>query len=128
VVGQNPPAGTLVNQGATVTISVSPGGSTVPNVVNQQLAVAEGQLANQGFTDIVVLHVSNPGLSNGTVVNQSPPAGQTVPTSTQITLTVVQNQAPPTPTPTHSTPTPSPSATPSPTTGSGNGNGASKSH
>jgi serine/threonine-protein kinase len=128
VVGQNPSAGTVVNQGATVTISVSPGGSTVPNVVNQQLAVAEGQLANEGFTDIVVLHVSNPGLSNGTVVNQSPSAGQTVPTSTQITLTVVQNQAPPTPTPTHSTPTPSPSATPSPSTGSGNGNGASKSH
>jgi eukaryotic-like serine/threonine-protein kinase len=130
VVGQNPAAGTLVNQGATVTISVSPGGSTVPNVVNQQLAVAEGQLANEGFTDIVVFHVSNPGLQNGIVVNQSPSAGQTVPTSTQITLTVVQNQSTPTPTPTQSTPTPSPSATPSPTTnGTGNnGNGAGKSH
>jgi eukaryotic-like serine/threonine-protein kinase len=115
VVGQNPAAGTMAAQGATVTLSVSPGGSTIPAVVNEQLDIAVGQLQNAGFSDIVTVHVSNPALQNGIVVNQSPAAGQNVPATTQITLTVVQNpqQSPP-PTPSQS-PTPTPSPTPSPT-------------
>jgi eukaryotic-like serine/threonine-protein kinase len=114
VVQQNPPAGTMVPKGATVTISVSPGGSQIPNVVNQQLAIAEGQLANAGFNNISVQDVSDPGLANGIVTGQSPQAGNTVPTSTLITLSVVKNQPTPTPTPTTPTPTPSTSS-PTPT-------------
>jgi serine/threonine-protein kinase len=109
VVGQNPAGGTLVNKGATVTLSVSPGGSQVPNVVGQQVAVAQGQLANAGFTNVQVNEVSSPGVPDGTVTQQSPTAGQVVPTSTAIVLDVVKNQ--PTPTPTPTTPSPTPTST-----------------
>ena len=61
----------------------------------------------------MVTHITNPGLQNGIVVNQNPSANQAVPTSTQITLTVVQNPQPPTPTPSQSaTPTASPTVSP----------------
>ena len=53
---------------------------------------------------------------NGTVVLQNPKAGQRVPASTQITLSVVQNAASPSPTPTSPSPTPSPTSSPTPGT------------
>ncbi|HUZ37371.1 MAG TPA: Stk1 family PASTA domain-containing Ser/Thr kinase [Streptosporangiaceae bacterium] len=111
VVRQNPPAGTAVTQGSTVTLYVSPGGSKIPDVVNEQVALAEGQLANAGFTNIRINYVTSPGLADGIVTQQSPAAGQTVPGSTQITLDVVKNA--PTPSP---TPTPTPTSTATPTT------------
>jgi eukaryotic-like serine/threonine-protein kinase len=112
VVRQNPDAGTLVNKGATVTIFVSPGGAQVPNVINQQVDAAEAALRAQGFNNIQINEVSSPGLPDGTVVNQSPQGGSTVPTDTAIILSVVKNQPTPTPTPTSPTPTPTPTATP----------------
>jgi serine/threonine-protein kinase len=116
VVQQNPAPNTMVIKGSTVTISVSPGGSQIPNVVNQQLAIAEGNLANAGFTNVRTQNVTDPGLANGIVTQQSPPAGGNFPTSTLITLTVVNNPPPPTPTPTPTTPTPTtPTPTPTPT-------------
>jgi eukaryotic-like serine/threonine-protein kinase len=111
VVGQNPVAGTMVNKGATITLSVSPGGSQIPNVVGQQVAIAEGQLANAGFANIQVDEVSSPGVQNGIVTQQSPTAGQIVPGSTTIILDVVKNQPTPTPTPTPTSPSPTPTAT-----------------
>ena len=113
VVRQDPPAGTNAKVGSTVTIFVPPNGNVVPNVVGQNYQVALGNLNNAGFTNIQVVHVSNPQLSNGTVVLQDPKAGQRVPAGTQITLSVVQNAATPSPTPT--TPSPTPTPTPSPT-------------
>jgi len=75
------------------------------------LQVALGKLGNAGFSNIAnPIYVSNPQLSNGTVVAQTPHAGQRVPADTQITLTVVKNA--PTPSP---TPTPTPTGTPTPT-------------
>ena len=109
VVGQSPAPNTLVNKGATVTLSVSPGGSQVPNVVGEQVAIAQGQLANAGFTNVQVNEVSSPGVQDGVVTGQNPTAGQLVPTSTTIILQVVKNQ--PTPTPTTPTPTPTPTST-----------------
>ena len=109
VVRQNPQAGTLAAHGSTVTIFVSPGGAQVPNVINQQVDAARAELASQGFNNIQIDEVSSPGLPDGTVVQQSPQAGTTVPTSTTIILNVVKNQPTPTPTP---TPTASPTATP----------------
>jgi len=109
VVGQSPAPNTLVNKGATVTLSVSPGGSQVPNVVGEQVAIAQGQLANAGFTNVQVSEVSSPGVQDGVVTGQNPTAGQLVPTSTTIILQVVKNQ--PTPTPTPTTPTPTPTST-----------------
>jgi serine/threonine-protein kinase len=111
VVGQNPPGGTMVNKGATITLSVSPGGSQIPNVVGQQVAVAEGQLANAGFQNVQVNEVSSPGVQDGIVTGQNPTAGQLVPTSTTIILQVVKNQPTPTPTPTSPSPTPTATST-----------------
>jgi serine/threonine-protein kinase len=111
VVGQNPAGGTLVSKGATITLSVSPGGSQVPNVVGEQVAIAQGQLANAGFANIQVNEVSSPGVQDGIVTQQSPTAGQLVPGSTTIILDVVKNQPTPTPSPTQTTPTPTPTAT-----------------
>ena len=109
VVRQDPSPGTKAKFGSTVTIFVSPGGSLVPAVVGDNYQVALGKLGNAGFTNIAnPIYVSNPQLSNGTVVAQSPHANQRVSTNTQITLTVVKNRASPTPTP---TPTPTPSQT-----------------
>ncbi|HKA97178.1 MAG TPA: Stk1 family PASTA domain-containing Ser/Thr kinase [Streptosporangiaceae bacterium] len=121
VVRQNPTGGTSVNKGATVTLFISPSGAQVPDVVNEQVAIAQGQLANAGFTHVQIQEVSSPGLDDGIVTQQNPTAGQTVPTSTVITLTVVKNE--PTPTPTTSSPSPSPSPSVSSSTPSGNGGG-----
>jgi serine/threonine-protein kinase len=117
VVRQNPQAGTLAAHGATVTIFVSPGGAQVPNVINQQVDSARAELASQGFNNVQIDEVSSPGLPDGTVVQQSPQAGTTVPTSTTIILNVVKNQPTPTPTPSTPTPTPSPTATSTATSG-----------
>jgi serine/threonine-protein kinase len=114
VVRQEPPPGSSAKFGSTVTIFVSPGGSLVPAVVGDNYQVALGKLSNAGFSNINVVNVTNPQLSNGTVVAQNPHAGQRVAPSTQITLTVVKNQASPSPSqsPT-ATSTPAPSTTPS---------------
>ena len=117
VVRQNPQPGTLAAHGATVTIFVSPGGAQVPNVINQQVDSARAELASQGFNNVQVDEVSSPGLPDGTVVQQSPQAGTTIPTSTTIILNVVKNQPTPTPTPSTPTPTPSPTATATATSG-----------
>jgi len=41
VVRQDPAANTSVSKGATITLFISPNGSQVPDVVNQQVAIAE---------------------------------------------------------------------------------------
>jgi len=115
VVKQDPTAGTKAKFGSTVTIFVPPNGNIVPNVVGQDYQVALGNLNNAGFTNINVVHVSNPNLANGTVVLQNPKAGDRVPPSTQVTLSVVQNAATPSPTPSTVSPTPTLTPTPSPT-------------
>jgi len=117
VVKQDPTGNSRAKYGSTVTIFVAPSGSLVPNVVGQNYQVALGNLSNAGFTNVTVAYVTNPGVANGTVVNQNPHAGQREPTSTQITLTVVKNAPSPSPTPTSASPTPTP--TPTPTGGGG---------
>jgi serine/threonine-protein kinase len=115
VVRQDPSPGTSVKFGSSVTIFISPGGSLVPAVVGDNYQVALGKLGNAGFSNIAnPIYVSNPQLSNGTVVAQSPHAGNRVPANTQITLTVVKNAPTPSPTPSPTpTPTPTPSTSPS---------------
>jgi eukaryotic-like serine/threonine-protein kinase len=116
VVRQDPSPGSSAKFGSTVTIFVSPGGSLVPAVVGDNYQVALGKMGNAGFSNINVVYVANPQLSNGTVVQQNPHAGQRVSASSQITLTVVKNKATPSPTP---SPTPTATPTSSPTPGPG---------
>jgi serine/threonine-protein kinase len=115
VVKQDPTSGTKAKFGSLVTIFVPPNGNLVPDVINENYQVAIGQLNNAGFTNIQVINVSNPQLANGTVVLQNPKAGQRVPGSTQITLSVVKNAPTPSPTPTTPSPTPSPTVSPTAT-------------
>jgi serine/threonine-protein kinase len=115
VVKQDPSPGTKAKFGSTVTIFVPPNGSLVPDVIDENYQVAIGRLNNAGFTNIQVINVSNPQLANGTVVLQNPKAGQRVPASTQITLSVVKNAPTPSPTPTTPSPTPSPTVSPTAT-------------
>jgi serine/threonine-protein kinase len=116
VVRQDPSPGSSAKFGSTVTIFVSPGGSLVPAVVGDDYQVALGKMGNAGLSNIHVVYVANPQLNNGTVVQQNPHAGQRVPASTQITLTVVKNKATPSPTPSP-TPTASPTSSPTPSPG-----------
>jgi eukaryotic-like serine/threonine-protein kinase len=113
VVKQSPDAGKSVKVGTLVTIYISQGGTAVPAVVGDNYQVAIGKLSNAGLTNISEVFVQNPQLANGTVVQQSPRAGDHVSPGHKITLTVVKNAATPSPTPTTPTPTPS-SPTPSP--------------
>jgi serine/threonine-protein kinase len=115
VVRQDPGGGTTALFGSTVTIFVSPGGQPVPDVTGMNYQLAEGKLNNAGFQNIQIVHVTDTGVPDGTVVNQRPHATRVVSPNTTITLFVVQNPTPtPTPTPTPSgTPTPTPSTTPS---------------
>jgi serine/threonine-protein kinase len=115
VVKENPVANTVVPYGSTVTIYVSPGGQSVPDVVGDNIELAKGSLQNAGFGNIRVVNVTDPGVPDGTVVNQRPHKDHVVPPATLITLFVVQNPASPTPTPPSPTPTPTPTPTPSTT-------------
>jgi serine/threonine-protein kinase len=126
VVRQNPSAGASVSKGATITLTISPSGAQVPDVVNQQVAIAQGQLANSGFTHVRIQEVSSPGLADGIVTQQDPTAGQVVPTSTVITLFVVKNEPTPSPTTSPPSPSPSPTDTTTPPSGGNGGNGGTQ--
>ncbi len=107
VVKQDPTAGTkAASSAARSRSSCRPAGTSCRTSINENYQVALGQLNNAGFTNIQRVTVTNPQLANGTVVLQNPKAGQRVPASTQITLSVVQNAASPSPTPTTPSPTP----------------------
>ncbi len=113
VVGQNPAPGTQVTKGSTVTIMVSPGGSKVPNVIGENVNLAQGQLQNAGF-QVNIVYKQVTGVTDGTVLNQSPHSNGTYyPSGTVVTITVAQAASPTaTPAPTASnTPTPTPSGT-----------------
>jgi serine/threonine-protein kinase len=108
VVSQNPPAGTLLLPGSTVTIYVSGGGAQVPTVTNYPWATAQQMLQNAGFVVKVVTSAGPPGSLPGIVYSQSPAGGTTQPTGSTVTIYVQ-----PTASPTIS-PTPTATATPSP--------------
>jgi eukaryotic-like serine/threonine-protein kinase len=112
VLGSQPPEGTLVDVGSTVTLVVSTGEVEVPDVVNMTQANAEATLRDNGFNPVAV-PVAGTG-TPGTVISQSPTAGSLARLGSTVTINVVQ-QPTPTPTTTPPTPTPTPtSATPSP--------------
>jgi beta-lactam-binding protein with PASTA domain/tRNA A-37 threonylcarbamoyl transferase component Bud32 len=111
VIDQSPAGNTLAKPGITVTITVSGGGISVPNVIGQSLQTAEGTLRADNLSYRVNFVPAQPGTTPGTVVDQSPAPPKTVPPGTQITLTVAQEQTPTptaTPTPTDTSPSPTP--------------------
>src|ERR1039457_3206685 len=103
VIRQSPPGSTLAKPGTKVRIVISGGGVPVPDVIGQQLQVAEGTLTAAGLSFVIHTDTAGPHVP-GTVVRQSPGPGRNVPAGSQVTLTVAQQvTTPPTPTP---TPTP----------------------
>jgi eukaryotic-like serine/threonine-protein kinase len=101
VIGQSPDAGTTVDRGSTVDITVSMGSSpspspspspsviAVPGVISMNQDQAQTRLENEGFV-VVVLPASDSGQAAGTVVDQDPsPDTQAAPGST-VTIYVQQ--------------------------------------
>jgi eukaryotic-like serine/threonine-protein kinase len=125
----DPPSGTQVKQGSTVTLFVSGGGTQVPSVIGDPKATAESILSNAGFQVKVVTTAGPTGSAPGTVFQQQPSNGTTAASGSTVTIfvaaatqpTSVPTSASPTPT-APSTPTPTPSAT-SPGGGGGNSGG-----
>jgi len=110
VIETSPAAGQDVPEGTRVTVFYSDGPEQIPNVVGLKRGAAEQTLRNAGFVPDVV-ESSSTTRTKGTVIQQSPKAGQTDSAGSTVTI-VVSSFEPPSPTPSP-TPTPSPSATPS---------------
>ena len=110
----NPPPGTQVKQGSTVTLFVSGGGTQVPSVIGDPKATAESILSSAGFQVKVVTVAGPAGSTPGTVFNQQPTNGTTAAAGSTVTIFVAAATQPTTP-PTSASPTPTAPATPTPT-------------
>ena len=92
VINSNPPEGSEVEKGSTVTLYVSRGQSSVPNVVGKSVSDAKSTLKDAGFD----VDVSGP--DNGKVTDQDPGAGEDLSPGETVEIT---SEAPePTSTPT----------------------------
>jgi beta-lactam-binding protein with PASTA domain len=115
VLAQFPKAGTTVDRGVEVNLTISNGKTGVPDVLGMSQAEAEANLANAGFKYVVQETEAQDRV--GLVVGMNPKAGTNAKAGTTVTITVVKAAQPiPTPTPTPKpTPTPTPKPTPTPT-------------
>ena len=86
VINSNPPGGTEVDRGSTVTLLVSQGQATVPNLVGMDVDDAEQALEDAGLKASTTEEPSPQ--PEGIVTAQSVPQGQQRPRGTTIELTV----------------------------------------
>jgi serine/threonine-protein kinase len=93
VLAQDPSAGAQVDAGSAVNITVSSGQVSVPNVVGATEAQARSDLAQAGF-DTQVIMLADPIAVVGTVLAQSPQAGQSLARGSTVTITVAENTQP----------------------------------
>ncbi|WP_269304370.1 Stk1 family PASTA domain-containing Ser/Thr kinase [Aeromicrobium sp. HA] len=105
VLNSNPPPGTQVERGSTVTLIVSRGQVDVPNVVGQSVDAATKTLEDAGLK-VSVQDDPNGTAPDGTVTAQSREPGSMVAPGTTITLTVSRPPEPET------EPTPDPNGPP----------------
>jgi eukaryotic-like serine/threonine-protein kinase len=113
VVKENPPPGTKVAPGTTVTLYYSRGGVPVPTVVGEPEATAQQVLTGAGFKVVTDVIPGPASATPGDVFNQNP-SGGTAPAGSTVTIYVA---ATPSPSPTTSSASPSPSSSsPSPST------------
>lgn len=113
VLRTDPAAGELVADGSTVTIVYSDGKEEVPEVVGLLGADAKRLIRDAGFVPSVV-ESNDTTEPKGTVLQQSPDAGQTPPAGSTVTIVVSTYVAPTeTPLPTETPPT-TPTETPFP--------------
>ncbi|MBK8868686.1 MAG: Stk1 family PASTA domain-containing Ser/Thr kinase [Dermatophilaceae bacterium] len=94
VIDSEPPAGTQVPEGSTVTVRISagPGTETVPNVTGQDRAVAETTLKLAGFLVSGAVSLDDPSQTKGAVISTDPPAGSVAPKGTHITLKIASGK------------------------------------
>ncbi len=90
VVGQDPDGGSSSAKGSTVTLSVSKGPTTssVPDVTNQDVAVARTTLVAAGFRVATQLEDTDDPAQDGVVISQDPIGGTQADPNTTITLFV----------------------------------------
>ena len=88
VFGETPPAGSNVGKGTHVTISVSigPGSSALPNVVGLTTAQATAKLKSAGFEPVAETQASST-VPSGHVISTDPPAGTELQAGSQVTVT-----------------------------------------
>ncbi|MCV2392863.1 transglycosylase domain-containing protein [Actinotalea sp. M2MS4P-6] len=128
VVSSDPPAGTEVDQGSTVTVAISQGPGTVevPDVVGDTKADATAALKAAGFA-VTVVEDSDDTVPAGSVISTDPAGGTQAEAGATVTITVSTGPAvEPSPSPTDTvspTPTPSPTATDAAPGNSGNAGG-----
>jgi len=113
VLAQDPAEGTQLDAGVAVNITVSSGLVKVPKVTGTSEAQARSDLAQLGF-DVQIVELEDGSVPAGTVLAQSPQAGELLPRGSIVTITVSTSPPVPTPTPTP-TPTDIPIPTPTPT-------------
>ena len=113
VLAQDPAEGTQLDAGVAVNITVSSGLVKVPKVTGTSEAQARSDLAQLGF-DVQIVELEDGSVPAGTVLAQSPQAGELLPRGSIVTITVSTSPPVPTPTPTP-TPTDIPTPTPTPT-------------
>lgn len=90
VIAQTPLAGTSVNRGSSVSITVSQGPapqSSVPNVVGMSETAAKETLSGAGFSYKVVYSPTDPSQA-GMVISQFPGSGASAGPGSQIIITV----------------------------------------
>jgi eukaryotic-like serine/threonine-protein kinase len=126
VVQQQPVAGTKVQQGDRVTITVSkgPGAVAVPDVVGLTRGDARGELQAAGFAVQAKTRDSSDPADDDIVLDQRPGHGTQLKKGRTVVIYVGRYVAPPTPTDTTPAPTPTtttPSGTTTPATGVGTG-------
>jgi serine/threonine-protein kinase len=94
VVAENPPAGTAVSKGSTITLSVSKGPVTtdIPDVRNQDQATAEQLLTGAGLTPAVIYDQVTDPSQDGIVLSQQPAAGTPAKSGEVVTIHVGQLQ------------------------------------
>ena len=88
VIGESPRGGSRVKKGSTVSLVVSsgPAAVTVPNVVGQSSSNAESTLLAKSFN--VSTNYKHASAAQGTVISESPGAGQSVAKGSTVILTV----------------------------------------
>jgi len=107
VVQQSPSAGTRLQSGSTVTITISRGPQkiTVPSVVGKLRSNAVSTLRNRGFSVTVSTETTEDESDDGRVISQFPSAGSDAEKGSTVTITVGDFVAPPPSTTTTTTPT-----------------------
>jgi serine/threonine-protein kinase len=91
-INTDPAAGTVVQVGSPVTVFVSSGPAPVhvPDVTGQTQSAAERALTGAGLAVGTVTHQPSSTQTAGDVISQSPSGGSSVPTGSNVDLTVAQ--------------------------------------